>query len=64
MCSQEQKRNILEILHHLQARQEVNAMLREQARIHQHEIRFAKTQEFQGRHAIRSDDDLVTTQLG
>jgi hypothetical protein len=39
VCSQEKKRNILEIMHHLEAREEVNAMPAEQARIHKHEIR-------------------------
>src|SRR5512135_3513586 len=33
-CSQEKQWDILEILHHLEARQEVNAMLREQACLH------------------------------
>jgi hypothetical protein len=61
--SQEQKRNILEIMHHLEAREEVNAMPAEQARIHKHEVRFTRAQEFQGRQTIRSDDDLVASLL-
>lgn len=63
VCSHEKKRNILEIFHHLEARQKVKAMLREQARIHKHEVRFARAQEFQGRQTIRSDDDLVASLL-
>jgi hypothetical protein len=61
VCSQEKKRNILEIMHHLEARQEVNAMPCEQAGIHKHKIRIARAQEFQGRHTIRSDDDLLAS---
>jgi hypothetical protein len=34
-------------------------MLREQARIQKHEIRFARAQEFQGRQTIRSNDDAA-----
>jgi hypothetical protein len=63
VCSQEEKRNILEIFHHLHAQQEVNAMPREQARIHKHEVWFARAQEFHGRQTIRSDDDLVASLL-
>jgi hypothetical protein len=46
ICAKEKKRNILEVFHHLEARQEVNAMPLEQACIHKHEVRFAKAQEF------------------
>jgi len=47
----------------LEARQEVNAMPREQARIHKHEVRFARAQAFEGRQTIGSDDDLVASLL-
>ena len=46
--SQEQKRDISQILHHLEARQEVYAMMPEQAGIYQHEIGFARAQECAG----------------
>ncbi len=62
-CAKKKQRNILEVFHHLEARQEVNAMPREQARIHKHEVRFARAQAFEGRQTIGSDDDLVASLL-
>src|SRR6266699_3990090 len=47
----------------MQARQEVNAMPHEQMLIQQYEVWFANAKEFQGRQAIRSDDDSIASLL-
>jgi len=47
----------------MQARQQVHAMPREQVLIQQDEVWFAHAKEFQDRHPIRSNDDLVASLL-
>ncbi len=63
MCAKEQQRDISKVFHRLQARQKINTIPPEQVLIQKHEVRFAGAQEFQGRHTIRSDDDLVASLL-
>lgn len=61
--AKEQKRNILEVFHHLEARQEVHTMLREQVVIEQDEVWFAHTKELPSHPPVRGDENLVVSLL-
>jgi hypothetical protein len=53
-------------IHHLypgESRTKVDTIPREQTLIQKNEVWFAKTNEFQGRQTIRSDDDLIVCLL-